>query len=101
MSTKSVQHHISPLFISVDQLPEGDVVIIYDNGMKEEAEALLSPFDIYLAVVFGSVVWEAFTVSYRTNMEARQYCPLKNCAIEIDASTIASNDSFDCDFVKC
>ena len=42
MSTKSIQDHISPLFIGVDQLPVGGVVIICDVSMKEEAEILLS-----------------------------------------------------------
>ena len=68
--------------------------------MKDEAEALLSHFGIYLEVVFGSVVWEAFTNPYRTSMEAFQYCPLKNCAVERDSSTIASDDSFDYNFAK-
>ena len=69
--------------------------------MKEEAEALLSHFGIYLAVVFGSIVWESFTVSYRTSMEEFQYCSLKNCAIERDALTNEFDDSFDRDFAKC
>ena len=98
MSTKSVQDHISPLFISVDQSSEGDVVIIYDISMEEDTEALLSHFDIYLTVVFGSVVSEAFTVAYRTSMGAFQYCQVKRCAVEIDASTIASDNSFKCNF---
>ena len=34
-------------------------------------------------------------------METFQYCPLKNCAIERDASTIVSDASFDRDFAKC
>ena len=69
--------------------------------MKEEAEDLLSHFSIYLAFVFGSIMWEAFTVLYRTSTEVFQYYPLENCAIEIDASVIASDDSFDRDFSKC
>ena len=40
-------------------------------------------------------------MAYRTSMEAFQYCPVKYCAVEIDASTIASDDSFDYDFAKC
>lgn len=75
--------------------------VIYDVSMKEEAEALLSHFGIYLTNVFGYVVWEAFTELYRTIMEAFQYCPLENCTIDKDALTIASDDSFDCDFTKC
>ena len=34
-------------------------------------------------------------------MEAFQYCPMKCCAVEVDASTIASDNSFDRDFSKC
>ena len=34
-------------------------------------------------------------------MEAFQYFPVECCSIEIDASTIASDDSFDYDFAKC
>ena len=101
MSTKSVQDHISPLFIGVDQSPKGDVVIICDISMKEEAGTLLSYFGIYLAVVFGSMVWESFTVVYRTSIKAFQYCTVKCCAVEIDASTSASDDSFKCNFAKC
>ena len=56
MSIKSVQNLISPLFLGIDQSPEGEVVVTCDQSMKEEAEALLSHFGIYLEVVFGSVV---------------------------------------------
>ena len=69
--------------------------------MKDEAEAMLSHFGIYAVVIFGSVVWEAFTVSYKISMEVFQYCPIKSCAIERDNSTIASDKSFGRDFVKC
>ena len=40
-------------------------------------------------------------MSYKTSMEAFQYFPMTNCAIKRDASTIASDDSFDRDFAKC
>ena len=33
-------------------------------------------------------------------MEAFQYCSLRNCVVERDLSTIASDDSFDRDFAK-
>ena len=36
MSTKSVPDHIFPLFIGVDQSPEGDVVIICDIRIKKK-----------------------------------------------------------------
>ena len=101
MSTKFIQDHIFPLIISVDQSSKGNVIIIYDISIKEKAETLLSHFGIYLAVAFGSLAWEAFTVFYRTSMETFQYCPVKCCAVEIDASTIASDNSFDHDFAKC
>ena len=64
MFIKSVQKLISPLFLGIDQSPEGEVVVICNQSMKDEAEALLSHFGIYLAVVFGSVLWEAFTDPY-------------------------------------
>ena len=101
MSTKSVQDLITPLFVGVDVSPEGNAVIICDIGMKEEAEAMLLHFGIYVEVIYGSDVWEAFTVSYKTSMEAFQYCPIKNCAIERDNTTIASDKSFDREFAKC
>ena len=72
ISKKSIQDHISPLFTGVDQSLKGVVVIICDISIKEEAEALLSHFGIYLAVVFNSVIWEDFTVAYRTSMEEFQ-----------------------------
>ena len=101
MSIKLVEDLITPLFITVDVSPEGDVVISCNISMKEEAEGLLSHFGIYIADIFGSVVWEAFTVSSKTSMESFQYCPVCCCAIERDTSIIASNDSFDCKFAKC
>ena len=69
--------------------------------MRSEAEALLSHFGIYLALIFGSVVWEAFTVGYKLKMDAFQFCPLKQCAVEIDNSTIDSTESTDLDFARC
>ena len=56
MSIKLVQDLITPLFVGVDVSPEGNVVIICDISMKEETEALLSHFGIYVAVIFGIVV---------------------------------------------
>ena len=40
-------------------------------------------------------------MSYKTSMEAFQYCPVRNCAIKRDTSTIASGESFNCKFAKC
>lgn len=81
MSIKSVQNLISLLFIGIDQSPASEVVIICNQSMKVKAEALLAHFGIYLATVFGSIVWEAFTDLYRTTMDVFQYFPLENCAI--------------------
>ena len=61
MSIKCRDDFISPMFIAVNVSPTGDVVIICDIDMKSEAEALLLHFGIYLALIFDSVVWEAFT----------------------------------------
>ena len=50
----------------------------------------------------STVLWrEALTVTYKTSMEAFQYCPVKCCAVDISASTIASDNSFECDSSKC
>ena len=95
MLTKSAQDLVTPLFVGINVSPEGDVVIICNIGMKEETEAMLLHFSIFLAVIFGSVVWEAFTVSYKASMEPFQYCPVKNYVIERDTSNIASDESFD------
>ena len=80
--TVSQNFLIVTVFLCVDQSPEGEVVVICNQSMKDEAEALLSHFGIYLEVVFGSVVWKAFTNPYQTTMEEFQYCPLENCAVE-------------------
>ena len=101
MSIKLVEDLITPLFIGVNISSEGDVVIICDVSMKEEAEGLLSHFRIYVAVIFGSDMWEAITVLYKTSMEVFQYCPMRNCAIKRDTSTIVFNESFDREFAKC
>ena len=101
MSTKYSDDLITPLFVGVDVSPEGDVIIICDIDLRIEAEALISHFGIYLAFIFGSVVWEAFTMGYKVKMNGYQYCPRKNCAIEIDNSTIDSDNSVDREFAKC
>ena len=62
MSTKFSDNLITPLLVAVDVSPERDVVIICDIDLNSEAEVLLSHFGIYLAYIFGTVVWEAFTV---------------------------------------
>ena len=90
-----------PLFVGVDVSPEGDVVIICGIDLKVEAEALLSHFGIYAAVISGSVVLAAFTVEYRYKMDGYQYCLRKNCAVEIDNSTIDSDKSVEREFAKC
>ena len=100
MAIKSIENLSSPLFLRVDQLDNGEVIVTCDKSLKEEAETLLSHFGIYLEVVFGAVVWQAFTDLYRLNMREFQYCPIRKCAIERSAatdssmtSTIATNDS--------
>ena len=84
----------------MDQPADGNVIVTCNKSLREEAETLLSRLGIYLEVVFGSVVWDAFTDLYCLDMKDFQYCPLQKCAIECvgpsDASmnsTIASNDS--------
>ena len=101
MSIKLVADQITPLLIIIDVSPKADVVIICNISMKEEAEGLLSHFEIYVSLIFDSVVYEAFTVSYKASMEPYQYCPIRCCAIERDTSTITSDDSFDREFAKC
>ena len=101
MSIKLVKDLLTPLFIAINVSPEDDVVIICDISMKEEAEGLLSHFGIYVPVIFGSIVWEVFTVSYKASMKPYQWCPVHRCVIERDMSTIASDDSFDREFAKC
>ena len=100
MSIKCKDDFISPMFQAVDVSLTGDVVITCDIDMKDEAEALLSHFGIYLALIFGCVVWEAFTAQYKMKMDLFQYCPLKRCAVELDNSTIGSTESTDRDFIR-
>ena len=40
-------------------------------------------------------------MGYKVKMNGYQYCPRKNCAIEIDNSTIDSDESVDREFAKC
>ena len=67
---KNVKNLITPLFVGVNVSLDGEVVIICDIGMKDEveAEAMLAHFGIYAAVIFGSVVWEVFTVANKLSM---------------------------------
>ena len=61
MAIKSIENLSSPLFLGVDQQADGDVIVTCDKSLREEAETLLSHLGIYLEVVFGAVVWDAFT----------------------------------------
>ena len=101
MSTKCCFDYIPPLFIGVDVTPEGEVIIICSLDMKTEADSLLTHFGLYVAHIFGSVVWEVFSVEYKFKMDQYQYCPLKCCVVEIDNSSIESNDSVDKEFARC
>ena len=56
MLTKSSQDLVTPLFVGIDVSPEGDMILICNIGIEGEAEAMLSNFGIYLAVIFGSIV---------------------------------------------
>ena len=100
MSIKCKDNYISPMFIAVDVSPAGDVVIYCDIDMKEEAEDLLSHFGIYLALIFGSVVWEAFTPQYKMRMDGFQYCPAKKRVVELDNSTIDLTETTYLDFTR-
>ena len=77
MAIKLIENLSSPLFLGVDQLADGDVIVTCDKSLREEAETLLSHLGIYLEVVFGSVVWDTFTHLYRLDMKDFQYCPLR------------------------
>ena len=101
MSTKCGDDYITPMFVAVDELATGEVIITCDIGMKPEAEAFLSHFGVYVAYIFGSVVWEAFTVAYKMQMSDFQFCPIKGCAVEIDNSTVGTTESTDIEFAKC
>ena len=101
MTTKCSFDYITPLFAGVDVTPEGEVIVICSIDMKTEAESLLAHFGLYVAHIFGSVVWEAFSVEYKFKMDQYQYCPLKCCGVEIDNSSIESNDSVDKEFARC
>ena len=100
MSVKCKDDFISPMFIAVDVSPTGDVIITCDIDMKDKAEALLSHFGIYIALIFGSVVWEVFTAQYKMRIDMFQYCPLKKRVVELDNSTINSTKSSDLDFTR-
>ena len=62
----------SLLFLSVDQTAEGEVIVTCDKSLKYKGETILSHFGIYLEVVFGSVVLDAFTKPYRLSMKKFQ-----------------------------
>ena len=100
MSTKCSFDYITLLFIGVDVTPEGEVIVICSLDMKTEAESLLAHFGLYVDHIFGSVVWEAFSVKYKFKMDQYQYFPLRCRAVEIDNSSIESNDSVDKKFAR-
>ena len=99
MLIKTRLNYITPLFLAIDVSSEGKVFITCDISVKTEAEGILAHLGIYVAVVFGCVVWEGFTVQYKASMEPYYYCPNRGCAVEMDNNTtIASDDSFDREF---
>ena len=100
MSTKCSYVYITPLFFGVDVTPKGEVIIICSLAMKVEAESLLAHFSLYLAETFCSVVWEAFTFEYKFWMNCYQYCPIKNCTVEIDNSSLELDASITKEFFK-
>ena len=69
MAIKPIVNISFPLFLGVDTTTEGEVIVTYDKNLKDEGEAILSHFAIYLVVIFGSVVWAAFTKIYRSSMK--------------------------------
>ena len=87
MSTKCSFDYITPLFAAVDVTPEGEVIVICTKDMKTEAESLLAHFGLYLAYIFGSVVWEAFSAYYKLKMDQYQYCPLTGRTVEVFQKT--------------
>ena len=100
MAIKSIVKLSSSLFLGVDTTEDREVIVTCGKSLKDEGEAILSHFGIYLEVIFGSVVLAAFTQAYRLTMEEFQYCPLKKCAIEriaapgaLVTSSIATDDS--------
>ena len=101
MSTKCSFHFITPLFLRVNVSPEGKVVVICSLGMKVEAESLLAHFGLYVAHIFGSIVWEAFTVECKLKVDCYQYYSIKSCAVEIDNSSIDLDERVDKEFAKC
>ena len=101
MSTKCSYNYVTPLILEVIVTPEGEVVVICSLGMKIKAESSLAYLGLYVAHIFGSVVWKAFTFEYKLRMDCYQYCPIKNCAVEINNSSIESDASIDREFAKC
>ena len=93
MTTKCAYNYITPLFLGVDVTLDGEVVVVSSQLMKVEVESMLAHLGLYLAEIFGSVVWEAFTFEYKLHMDCYQYCPNKRCAVEIDNLSIESDDS--------
>ena len=81
MTTKCSYDYITPLFLGVDVTPEGEVIIICSLSMKVEAESLLAHLGLYLAEIFGSFVWEAFTFEYKLWMDCYQYCPESDASL--------------------
>ena len=54
MSIKLGIDYVTPLFVAINVSMKGEVVIVCDISMKEEAEGILSHLRIYVALVFGS-----------------------------------------------
>ena len=58
---ESIVNLNSSLFLEIDTTEEGEVIVTCDKSMKNKGETILSHFAIYLEVIFGSIVWDAFT----------------------------------------
>ena len=70
MGVKTLQDFKSPLFLGVDTQPDGSIIVTCNKSFKEESEAFLSHLEIYLELILGVVIWEAFTHKYKESMAA-------------------------------
>ena len=84
MSIKSITNLHS--FLGINTQEDGTLIVICDKSIQEKAKAFLSHIAIYLELIFGSVVWEAFTNEYRSSMANFQYCPVKNVPSRLQLS---------------
>ena len=90
-SMKTISDVTMPLFSSIMQKWDGDIMGVYDISHSQEATLFLAHLPVYLEFRFGDGVWSWFTTDFRAVMNEFRWCP-ESCRV-IDAPVVSVTDN--------